>query len=155
MPEEVVFLAVLGIIGSSVLLFPLVRALAERSWPSAWISRNGCCRSRARSNDEPGHDRRVHPDYRRGRFLRLDDLAFPARESPRGAPAAWPGAPRGNRRRSDGVGRKRRGVASGGGGTGGASRFYRTAARPTEGGRAVSKAAVVMLPAETGRGQAA
>ena len=33
MPEEVVFLAVLGIIGSSVLLFPLVRALAERIRP--------------------------------------------------------------------------------------------------------------------------
>jgi len=29
-PEEVVFLFVLTIIGSSVLLFPLVRALAER-----------------------------------------------------------------------------------------------------------------------------
>jgi len=35
MPEEVVFLAVLGIIGSSVLLFPLVRALAERIRPRA------------------------------------------------------------------------------------------------------------------------
>ena len=33
MPEEVVFLSVLGIIGSSVLLFPLVRALAERIRP--------------------------------------------------------------------------------------------------------------------------
>jgi len=32
-PEEVVFLSVLGIIGSSVLLFPLVRALAERIRP--------------------------------------------------------------------------------------------------------------------------
>ncbi len=30
MPEEVVFLFVLTIIGSTVLLFPLVRALAER-----------------------------------------------------------------------------------------------------------------------------
>ena len=35
MREEVVFLAVLGIIGSSVLLFPLVRALAERIRPRA------------------------------------------------------------------------------------------------------------------------
>ncbi len=33
MPEEVVFLFVLTIIGSSVLLFPLVRALAERIRP--------------------------------------------------------------------------------------------------------------------------
>ena len=33
MPEEIVFLTVLGIIGSSVLLFPLVRALAERIRP--------------------------------------------------------------------------------------------------------------------------
>jgi len=32
-PEEVVFLSVLTIIGSSVLLFPLVRALAERIRP--------------------------------------------------------------------------------------------------------------------------
>jgi hypothetical protein len=32
-PEEVVFLFVLTIIGSSVLLFPLVRALAERIRP--------------------------------------------------------------------------------------------------------------------------
>jgi len=30
MPEEVVFLFVLTIIGSTILLFPLVRALAER-----------------------------------------------------------------------------------------------------------------------------
>lgn len=30
MPEEVVFLFVLSIIGSTLLLFPLVRALAER-----------------------------------------------------------------------------------------------------------------------------
>ncbi len=30
MPEEVVFLFVLSIIGSTILLFPLVRALAER-----------------------------------------------------------------------------------------------------------------------------
>ena len=35
MPEEVVFLFVLTIIGSSVLLFPLVRALAERIRPRA------------------------------------------------------------------------------------------------------------------------
>jgi len=34
-PEEVVFLFVLTIIGSSVLLFPLVRALAERIRPRA------------------------------------------------------------------------------------------------------------------------
>jgi hypothetical protein len=33
MPEEVVFLSVLAIIGSAVLLFPLVRALAERIRP--------------------------------------------------------------------------------------------------------------------------
>lgn len=33
MPEEVVFLFVLTIIGSSVLLYPLVRALAERIRP--------------------------------------------------------------------------------------------------------------------------
>ena len=33
MPVEVVFLCVLTIIGSSVLLFPLVRALAERIRP--------------------------------------------------------------------------------------------------------------------------
>ena len=30
MPEEIVFLFVLGIVGTTVLLFPLVRALAER-----------------------------------------------------------------------------------------------------------------------------
>jgi len=35
MPEEVVFLFVLTIIGSSVLLFPLARALAERIRPRA------------------------------------------------------------------------------------------------------------------------
>jgi len=35
MPEEIVFLAVLSIIGSAVLLFPLVRALAERIRPRA------------------------------------------------------------------------------------------------------------------------
>jgi hypothetical protein len=35
MPEEVVFLFVLTIVGSSVLLFPLVRALAERIRPRA------------------------------------------------------------------------------------------------------------------------
>ena len=35
MPDEVVFLFVLTIIGSSVLLFPLVRALAERIRPRA------------------------------------------------------------------------------------------------------------------------
>ena len=35
MPEEVVFLFVLTIIGSSVLLFPLVRALAELIRPRA------------------------------------------------------------------------------------------------------------------------
>ncbi len=33
MPEEVVFLFVLTIVGSSVLLYPLVRALAERIRP--------------------------------------------------------------------------------------------------------------------------
>ena len=33
MPDEVVFLFVLTILGSSVLLFPLVRALAERIRP--------------------------------------------------------------------------------------------------------------------------
>jgi len=33
MPEEVVFLSVLTIVGVSVLLFPLVRALAERIRP--------------------------------------------------------------------------------------------------------------------------
>ena len=33
MPEEVVFLSVLSIIGASVLLFPLVRALADRIRP--------------------------------------------------------------------------------------------------------------------------
>jgi hypothetical protein len=33
MPEEIVFLCVLAIIGSSVLLFPLARALAERIRP--------------------------------------------------------------------------------------------------------------------------
>ena len=33
MPEEVVFLSVLTIIGSTILLFPLVRALAERIRP--------------------------------------------------------------------------------------------------------------------------
>ena len=35
MPEEVVFLSVLAIVGSAVLLFPLVRALAERIRPRA------------------------------------------------------------------------------------------------------------------------
>ena len=35
MPEEVVFLSVLTIVGVSVLLFPLVRALAERIRPRA------------------------------------------------------------------------------------------------------------------------
>ena len=35
MPEEKVFLAVLGIVGSVLLLFPLVRALAERIRPRA------------------------------------------------------------------------------------------------------------------------
>ncbi len=35
MPNEVVFLSVLTIIGASVLLFPLVRALAERIRPRA------------------------------------------------------------------------------------------------------------------------
>jgi hypothetical protein len=33
MPEEVVFLSVLSIIGAAVLLFPLVRALADRIRP--------------------------------------------------------------------------------------------------------------------------
>jgi len=33
MPEEIVFLSVLGIVGSAVLLFPLVRALADRIRP--------------------------------------------------------------------------------------------------------------------------
>ena len=33
MPEEVVFLVVLSIVGTSVLLFPLARALAERIRP--------------------------------------------------------------------------------------------------------------------------
>ena len=33
MPEEVVFLFVLSIVGSSILLFPLARALAERIRP--------------------------------------------------------------------------------------------------------------------------
>jgi hypothetical protein len=35
MPEEVVFLSVLSIVGAAVLLFPLVRALAERIRPRA------------------------------------------------------------------------------------------------------------------------
>jgi len=35
MPEEVVFLSVLSIVGATVLLFPLVRALAERIRPRA------------------------------------------------------------------------------------------------------------------------
>ena len=33
MPEEVVFLSVLAMVGSAVLLFPLVRALSERIRP--------------------------------------------------------------------------------------------------------------------------
>lgn len=35
MPEEVVFLSVLAMVGSAVLLFPLARALAERIRPRA------------------------------------------------------------------------------------------------------------------------
>ncbi len=35
MPEEIVFLFVLSIVGTSVLLFPLARALAERIRPRA------------------------------------------------------------------------------------------------------------------------
>ena len=35
MPDEVVFLSVLSIVGAAVLLFPLVRALAERIRPRA------------------------------------------------------------------------------------------------------------------------
>lgn len=33
MPEEIVFLSVLSIVGAAVLLFPLVRALADRIRP--------------------------------------------------------------------------------------------------------------------------
>src|SRR6266850_1449075 len=123
-----------------------------RSWPSGWILRNGSSRGQGVADG-----RRAcadDPDRRRGWFLRLDDLAIAGRQGLRRATEGRLGSWR-NPRGSGGVGRKRRGAAPGGGGTGGASRFYRTAARATKGGRAVGKAATLMLLAETGRGCAA
>src|SRR5205814_1014614 len=130
-------------------------ARRSRSWRNGWTSPNASLPGQGMGDGR--HYRGFYPDHCRGRLFRLDDFALAGGEGIRGASQARPRASRRrrNRRRTRGVGRKRGAITPRGGGTGGASRFYRTAARPAEGYGAAREAESLMLPAETGRGRAA
>src|SRR5262245_47533555 len=124
----------------------------SRSSPKGWISPSGSSRNQGKANGR--HSGALHSDRGGGRLFRVDDRAVARRESVCRTPQGWLGGRR-NGRRPCGVGRKRGAIAPGSGGTGGTSRFYRTADRSGQSRRAAGQAEGLALPAETGSASAA